>query len=287
MLPWSNLLPASKTKTFALINLGLFLTALGIVLFKMPNHFVTGGVSGVSILAAALFPGLTVGPAMTAINVILVVWGFWVLGAGFGWKTVYSSLALSGMVWGLDLLFPIRQPLTTDPLLELFLAIGLPAVGSAIVFNQNASTGGTDIVAKVLSTKTHLNTGQALLLSDFAIAASALLVFNVQVGLYSLLGLIMKAFLIDLVIENLNVHKKMEIITEHPEPVLQFILHTLHRGATIYPATGAFTGRDWKVIHTVVGRRQALAIRNVLKETDPKAFVTITTTSETIGKGFR
>ena len=120
-----------------------------------------------------------------------------------------------------------------------------------------------------------------------ALAASALLVFGVQTGLYSILGLVMKAFLIDLVIENLNVHKKMEIITVNPEPVLEFILHTLHRGATLYPGTGAYTGKQWKVIHTVVGRRQALAIRRVLKENDPKAFVTITTTSETIGKGFR
>ncbi len=280
-------MPENKLKSFALINFGLFLTALGIVLFKIPNHFVTGGVSGVSITVAALFPGLSVGPAMTAINLVLVVWGFWVLGSGFGWKTVYSSFALSGMVWGLDAALPLGQPLTGDPLLELFFALGLPAVGSAIVFNQNASTGGTDIVAKVLSTRTAINTGAALLISDFAIAASALLVFGVQTGLYSVLGLILKAFLIDLVIDNLNVHKKLEIITADPDPILAFILHTLHRGATLYPATGAYSGQQWKVIHTVVGRRQALAIRRVLKDLDPKAFVTITTTTETIGKGFR
>lgn len=276
-----------RLRSFALINLGLLLTAVGIVLFKVPNHFVTGGVSGLSIILGALWPWLTVGPAMTAINLVLVVWGFAVLGSGFGWKTVYSSLALSAMVWLLDLLVPLRAPLTTDPLLELFFAIGLPAVGSAIVFNQNSSTGGTDIVAKVLSTKTAINTGTALLISDFAIAASSLAVFGVQAGLYSLLGLVLKAFLIDLVIENLNVHKKLEIITSQPDAVLEFILHTLHRGATLYPAQGAYTGTDWKAIHTVVGRRQALAIRRVVKELDPKAFVTITTTSETIGKGFR
>lgn len=276
-----------RLRSFLLINFGLLLTAAGIVLFKVPNHFVTGGVSGLSIILNGLIPGLSVGPAMTAINLLLVVWGFAVLGKDFGWKTVYSSFALSGMVWGLDLIFRLKAPLTADPLVELFFAIGLPAVGSAIVFNQNSSTGGTDIVAKVLSMKTAINTGTALLISDFAIAASALLVFGVQVGLYSILGLVMKAFLIDLVIENLNVHKKMEIITAHPEPILAFILETLHRGATVYPARGAYTGREWQVIHTVVGRRQALAIRNVVKDHDPKAFVTITTTSEIIGKGFR
>jgi len=276
-----------RLRAFLLINFGLLLTALGIVLFKVPNHFVTGGVSGLSIILTALFPGLTVGPAMTGINLLLVVWGFFVLGPSFGWKTVYSSFALSAMVWLIDLAVQLKAPMTGDPLLELFFAIGLPAVGSAIVFNQNASTGGTDIVAKVLATKTAINTGTALLISDFVIAASALAVFGVQVGLYSVLGLILKAFLIDIVIENLNVHKKMEIITARPEPVLDFILHTLHRGATLYPATGAYTGTEWKVVHTVVGRRQALAIRNVVREHDPKAFVTITTTSEIIGKGFR
>lgn len=274
-------------RSFLLINFGLLLTALGIVLFKIPNHFVTGGVSGLSIIVAGLFPGLTVGPAMTVINLVLVVWGFAVLGKQFGWNTVYSSFALSGMVWGINLVLPMSAPFTKDPLLELFFAIGLPAIGSAIVFNQNSSTGGTDIVAKVLSTKTPINTGAALLISDFVIAASALFVFGIQTGLYSILGLILKAFLIDLVIEGLNTHKKLEIITTHPEPLLEFILHTLHRGATIYPATGAYTGQAWRVIHTVVGRRQALAIRRVLKELDPKAFVTITTTTETIGKGFR
>lgn len=276
-----------KLGSFLAINFGLALTAFGIVLFKVPNHFVNGGVSGLSIVATALFPGLTVGPAMMVINLALVVWGFAVLGSGFGWKTVYSSVVLSAMVWVIDLLIPLHKPLTADPLLELFFAIGLPAVGAAIVFNQNSSTGGTDIVAKVLSTKTPVNVGQALLISDFIIAASALVVFGIQSGLYSLLGLVMKAFLVDMVIENLNIHKQMEIITATPEPVLDFILHTLHRGATIYPATGAWSGREWKVIHTVVGRRQALAIRRALKEIDPKAFVTITTTSEIIGKGFR
>lgn len=278
---------APKLRSFFLINFGLLLTALGIVLFKIPNHFVTGGVSGLSIIVADLLPGLTVGPAMTVINLFLVVWGFSVLGKQFGWNTVYSSFALSGMVWGLNLLLPMTQPFTGDALLELFFAIGLPAIGSAIVFNQNSSTGGTDIVAKVLSTKTPINTGSALLVSDFVIAASALVVFDIQTGLYSLLGLILKAFLIDLVIEGLNTHKKLEIITSNPDPILDFILHTLHRGATLYPATGAYTNTPWKAIHTVVGRRQALAIRTRLKELDPKAFVTITTTTETIGKGFR
>lgn len=276
-----------RLASFLLINFGLFLTAVGIVLFKIPNHFVNGGVSGLSIIITGVWPQISVGPAMTAINLILVVWGFFVLGRDFGWKTVYSSAALSAMVWLLEALVPLQGPLTHDPLLELFFAIGLPALGSAIVFNQNSSTGGTDIIAKVLSSRTPINTGMALLISDCVIAASALVVFDIQVGLYSLFGLVLKAFMIDTVIENLNVHKKMDIVTSQPDAVVDFILHRLHRGATLYQAQGAYTGQDWKIVQTVVGRRQALAIRNFLSEIDPKAFVTITTTSEIIGKGFR
>jgi len=272
---------------FFLINVGLFLVALGIYLFKIPNHFVTGGVSGLSILLSQLFPGFEVGPVMTALNIVLVFLGFAFLGLGFGWKTIYASFALSGMVWALDALWHIPAPLTNDALLELIFAIALPAVGSGLVFNLGASTGGTDIVAKILNTKTHINTGAALLVSDFVIAASSLAVFGVKTGMYSVLGLVLKAFIIDLMIESLNTHKKLEIISATPEPILAFILQDLGRGATIYPATGAYSGTPWKVVHTVVGRRQAFAIRQRVKQIDPKAFITITTTSEIIGKGFR
>ncbi|MEI8096203.1 MAG: YitT family protein [Spirochaetales bacterium] len=272
---------------FVLLNAGLFLVALGIYLFKIPNHFVTGGVSGLSILAAQLFPGFEVGPVMTGLNLLLVGLGFAFLGFGFGWKTIYASFALSGMVWLLDALWHIPAPLTNDALLELIFAISLPAVGSGLVFNLGASTGGTDIVAKILNTKTHINTGQALLISDFVIAASSLLVFGAKTGMYSVLGLVLKAFIIDLVIESLNVHKKLEIISATPQPILDYILKDLGRGATIYPAVGAYSGTEWKVIHSVVGRRQAFGIRAKVKEIDPKAFITITTTSEIIGKGFR
>lgn len=270
-----------------MINLGLLLVAVGIWLFKIPNHFVTGGVSGISIILSALLPGATVGPWMTGINAVLVIVGFAVLGFGFGWRTVYASFALSGMVWLFDALYHVTTPLTDDPLLELIFAIALPAIGSAIVFNQNASTGGTDIIAKILNKKTHINTGQALLISDFVIAASAILVFGVKTGLYSILGLVLKAFIIDLVIESLNVHKKLEIITRVPELVRSFILEELNRGATIYPARGAYSGTEWQVIHSVVDRRQAFLIRAYVRQVDPKAFITITTTAEIIGKGFR
>jgi uncharacterized membrane-anchored protein YitT (DUF2179 family) len=276
-----------KMNGFLLINLGLLLTAAGIHFFKVPNKFATGGVSGLAIVIGHFFPTISTGPIMLVINIVLMILGFALIGKAFGSLTVYSSFALSGMVWLLDRLNPLTSPLTNDKLLELFFAIILPAVGAAIVFNQNASTGGTDIVAKVLNKLTSLDIGKALLLSDFAITIAAGAVYGVQIGMYSVLGLIMKGFLIDTVMEGFNSRKQIVIISSKPEQVRQYIVDNLHRGATIHIAYGAFHNEEKHVVTTVVNRRQAVALRQFIREIDSSAFITITNTSEIIGKGFR
>lgn len=276
-----------QVKSFLLINLGLLLTAASIHFFKAPNNFDTGGVSGLAIVIGHYFPNLTIGPLMLIINIILLLAGFGFIGRSFGSKTVYSSFALSGIVWVLDKLFPLSKPLTGDLMLELAFAIILPAVGSAIVFNQDASTGGTDIVAKVLSKLTSLDIGKALLVADFVITLAAFFVFGIRIGLYCMLGLLIKGFLIDSVIEGFNIRKQMVIISDYPEMIKVYIIKNLHRGATIHTAKGAFTDEEKHVITTVVTRRQAIALRNYIREVDRNSFITITNTSEIIGKGFR
>lgn len=282
-----NMLAGVTLPAFLWVNLGLLLTAAGIHFFKVPNGFATGGVSGLSILISQPFPNIAVGPMMGIVNVLLLVIGFVAIGGHFGSMTVYSSFALSVMVWVLDVLFPLKAPMTSDRMLELTFSILLPAIGSAIVFNQNASTGGTDIVAKILSEKTSLEVGMALLVADFLITLGALFVFGVEIGLYSMLGLFAKGFLIDLVIESINARKQLVIVCNRPLEVSQYVTGTLNRGATIHEAHGAFTHQPKQVITTVMTRRQAVLLRRFVREIDPDAFITITTTSEIIGKGFR
>ncbi len=272
---------------FLLINLGLLLVGIGICLFKIPNHFATGGVSGLAIISTSFFPEIDVGPMMLIINIALIAVGYFFLGSDFGSKTVYSSFALSGIVWLIQKILPLNHPLTDDMLLELVYSIIFPAVGSAIVFNCNASTGGTDIAAKILNKYTKLNIGKTLLITDFLIALGAGAVFGVKIGLYSVLGLIIKAFMIDFVIEGLNISKQMVIISSKHQEIRDYIVNQLHRGATIYKAEGAFTQLQETVISTIVSRRQALKLRSFIRSIDPQAFITINNTSETIGKGFR
>jgi uncharacterized membrane-anchored protein YitT (DUF2179 family) len=280
-------LTSEKIREFLLINLGLALVAAGIHFFKVPNHFATGGVSGIAIVTQHFSPTVNVGPIMLVINILFLIAGYAMIGRNFGSKTVYSSLVLSGMVWLLDKMYPMTGPFTQDTMLELIMAILLPAVGSAITFNQNASTGGTDIVAKVLNKLTDIDIGKALLIADFVITILAGFVYGIRIGMYSFLGLVLKAFVIDSVIENLNLRKQLVIISEKSELIQQYILNVLHRGATVHIAHGAFTDHEEHVITTVVTRAQAVALRKYIREIDPGSFITITNTSEIIGKGFR
>jgi uncharacterized membrane-anchored protein YitT (DUF2179 family) len=275
------------TKDFLLINIGLVLVGIGICIFKVPNNFATGGVSGLAIIISSFFPRIDVGPMMLIINILLMLVGFFFLGRDFGSKTIYSSFALSGIVWLIQTIFPMKASLTGDLMLELIYSIIFPAVGSAIIFNCNASTGGTDIIAKIISKFTQLDIGKTLLISDFLIAAGAGAVFGIRIGMYSVIGLIVKAFMIDIVIEGLNVKKQMVIISSKPDEIKNYIVNIISRGATIYKAEGAFTNKQEIVISTVLNRRQAIQLRTFIRSVDRSAFITVSNTSEIIGKGFR
>ena len=278
---------AANLKFFVKLNAGLILTAIGIVLFKTPNHFAFGGTSGLSILLASLFPQFNVGGFMWVINVLLVVLGYIFLGIGcMGW-TVYSSFALSFFVSVCEVIWPLTAPLTSDTLLELVFAVLLPAVGSAIVFDIGASTGGTDIVALILAKHTSLEIGKALMVSDILIVAGAGVKFGIATGMYCVLGLIGKAFIVDGVIESINQRKVCTVVTAQPDKVQQFILKELNRSATVEQAYGAYTHRELSVLMTVLTRREAARLRDFLRANDRKAFITIVNSSEIIGKGFR
>ena len=278
---------AANLKFFVKLNAGLSLTAIGIVLFKTPNHFAFGGTSGLSILLASLFPQFNVGGFMWVSNVLLVVLGYIFLGIGcMGW-TVYSSFALSFFVSVCEVIWPLTAPLTSDTLLELVFAVLLPAVGSAIVFDIGASTGGTDIVALILAKHTSLEIGKALMVSDILIVAGAGVKFGIATGMYCVLGLIGKAFIVDGVIESINLRKVCTVVTAQPDKVQQFILKELNRSATVEQAYGAYTHRELSVLMTVLTRREAARLRDFLRANDRKAFITIVNSSEIIGKGFR
>lgn len=277
----------AEIKNFLLITLGTVLTAVGIYFFKFPNNFSTGGVSGISILLGKLVPFLSPAVSMWAINLILLLVGFLFFGRGFGLMTAYCSMLYSFLTWLFEVIYPMTAPFTDQPFLELCFAMMLPAVGSAILFNCNASTGGTDIVAMILKKYTSLDIGKALLVSDALIAFSACFVFDIRTGLFSLFGLIIKAFVVDSVIESINLCKYFSIVTSCPDAICDYIIREMNRSSTVIDAIGAYSHEDRKVILVACRRSEAVRLRQYIKTVDPKAFMFITNTSEIIGKGFR
>lgn len=280
-------LTRAMVKEWAMLTLSTLLMALGIYFFKFTNNFSTGGVSGLAVILGHYFPAVTPGDFVMVINVLLLLLGFAVFGKGFGFKTAYISLLMSGTIWVLERVMPMSAPMTSQPFLELIFAVALPAVGSAIMFNYDASSGGTDIVAMVLRKFTSLNIGNALLCSDLIITLMACVAFGMETGLFSVLGLVIKSLLVDMVLENIKTHKYFHIITTHPTEIEDFITRTLHRGATEIHGEGAYTHEGRTVMMTVVNRREAILLRKYVKTVDPRAFVLIMNTSEIVGKGFR
>lgn len=275
----------SKLKNFSLLTISTLIMAVGIYFFKFANNFTFGGITGIAVLVAKFLP-ISASDFSFVVNILLLIIGWIVLGKSFAEKTAYSTILLSVSLSLLERIYPMSHPLTNEPLLELIFAILLPALGSAILFNIGASSGGTDVIAMILKKYTSIDIGKGLMISDLIFTLAGFLVFNVKTGLYSLFGLIMRSALIDNFIESFNRSKYFHVVTSNATCICDFIQNDLQRGATIVNATGAFTGDDKYIILTVLSPSQAVKLRNFIKEHDPKAFLLVSNTSEIIGKGF-
>lgn len=271
---------------YVILTVATLILVVGVYVFKFPNNFSFGGVTGIAVILGAMVPA-SPGDITFIINMLLLVFGFLFLGKGFGIKTVYVSVVMSVGLSLAEKLFPMSAPLTGEPVLELIYAIVLPAFSSAILFNIGASSGGTDIVAMILKKYTKLNIGAALFFVDLGIVAASCLVFDAQTGLFSMCGLLAKSLVVDNVIESINLCKYFTIICNDPKPICDYITGHLNRSATVYKAEGAYQHNQKTIIITIMKRSQAVELRNYIRENQPSAFIAITNSSEIIGKGFR
>ena len=275
-------------KDYILMTGSVLLLVVGIYFFKYPSNFAFGGVTGIAMILNRITNGvISNGTCVLVLNTVLLFIGFFLLGKGFGIKTIYCSLLMSISLKLLEIYYPMTAPFTNEPLLELTNAIALPAVASAILFNINASTGGTDIVAMLLKKYTSLDIGRSLFIVDSIMTVSTIFIFGMKTGLLCCLGLMVKSLVIDSVIESINLCKYFTVICEHPDEISDYITTTLHRSATLSDATGAFSKHNKKVIITILSRSQAAQLKQYIKKVEPTAFCIITNTSEIIGRGFR
>lgn len=276
--------------SYLIITVGTAIIAAGIYFFKFPNHFSVGGVSSLAVLLSELFDhAVTESQIMSIANGILLLVALIVFGKSFAIKTIYSTALLSLLSLFFEWVCPLTEPITDQMFLELILTIGSIAIGSAILFSQGASSGGTDVIAMIIKKLSNADIGTALLLSDALMAVASGFVFydRPEICLYSVVGLLLKSFIVDNVIDGFNRNKYFIIVTDKEKEACDFIHNMLHRGATIAKCIGSYSGEEKSMITTVLNRAQAGELKKFLKETDPGAFTVITNSSDIVGKGFR
>lgn len=271
---------------YAALTGASLLFAMGMYFFRFPNHFSFGGVAGIAVELAHFFPNIPTTVFMTGMDVLLLIIGVAVLGRSFGVRTGFV-VAMCDIFMNLgQALIPLDSPLTDQPVLEMIFAVGCHAVAASIMFDRNASSGGTDIIAMIVKKYASMNIGQALLITDAVIVASMFFVFDIRTGLFSVCGLVAKSVLIDGMIATIHRCKVLTIICKEPDKICSFITNDLHRTATIQQAIGAYTKEESSVIIAVVRPRQAHKLMKFIENNSPDAFIAMSNSSEIFGKGF-
>ena len=262
----------NKFKNYILISIGAILVAVGICFFLIPANLATGGITGLAMVINALFPALSIGEILLVLNIILFVVGFITIGKDFGAKTIYASFLLTGIIYLFDTFIVIKQPLVDDLLVNLIVGILIQGIGLGIVFNQDASTGGTDIIAKILNKFFHFEIGKGLLLADFVVVSLAAYSFGIELAIYAFLGILMNGLIIDTAIAGFNLKVNVSIISKESDAIQKFIVEKLERGATIYAAKGAYTMRDKEIVTSVMDKKEFIRLKVFIKHTDPEAL---------------
>jgi len=267
-------------------TVGTFITALGLVIFLIPSNIAAGGVSGLSIILNHFVP-ISVGVWMYILNGLLFLIAFLTIGFDFSAKTIYCTFVLNFFVDFLDRFSIVPKYSGEDLFIVVFFGDILTALGMAITFSQNASTGGTDIIARIFNRYLGTSLGTTLLFVDFTIGALAGVSFSARTGMYSILAIIINGLSIDFIMHGLELSSEVFIISSKNKKIASFVLNKLERGATYIPAKGAYTGMDREVLMVVVKRRELNELIRHIRKLDPSAFVIIKEVRQVLGEGFK
>jgi len=273
-----------KVKDYVMITLAAIVYAAGVSLFLDPNNLAPGGVTGIAILVSRLIP-IPTGTLIMLLNIPMLLLGIW----KFGWKFILSTFyAIFVISVATDVIAPLGA-LTTEPLLAAVAGGALSAAALGVVFRAGATTGGMDIVIKVLRLKyPHMKTGSLFLISDVLIASCSGLVFgNVDIILYALIAVFIMSYVMDLVLYGKDEANLLYIISDRPEDITDRILEEIEVGVTYLQGKGAYSNSNKKVIMCVTKKQQAPRVEVIVKEEDPQAFMIITSASEIYGEGYK
>ena len=266
-------------KDFALITVGTAIVAVAVFFFMLPSHISVGSGTALAMVLSNFIP-LSVSTLTLILNIFLLALGILLVGREFGAKTIYCTILMPLMLGVLEILFPNFQSITQDPLLDVICYILVVSMGQAILFSYNASSGGLDIVAKILNKYFHLDLGKALSYSGMAVALSSALCYDSKTVVLSVLGTYFGGMVVDNFIFGMHIKRRVCVISQKLDDIVEFVLHDLHSGATLYESIGAY-GKDRKMeMVTIVDNTEYRLLMDYIRKVDPKAFVTVYSVSD-------
>lgn len=263
-----------NVKEFVMILLGLAITAASVYFFMLPSHVSVGSASALAMIISNYVP-LPVSAISLLLNVGLLIIGFLLIGPEFGIKTVFCAVLMPGMLWVLEMVFPDFQSLTQDPVLDVICYILTVGVGLSILFSCNASSGGLDIVAMLMNKYLRMDLGQAMSAAGMLVALASALCYDKKTVVISVLGTYFGGILMDHFIFGINIKRKVCIISPKVEEIVDFILHDIHSGCSLYDAIGAYDNVTRREINVIVDKQEYRMLMDYMKKTDPKAFMTV------------
>lgn len=269
----------SIIKETSILTVAVAIIAAAVYFFLVPSHASVSSISGLGIVLSNFIP-LPLSAITMILNVVLLIIGFFTCGREFGVKTVYTSVMLPLFLGVFEGIFPDFDSMTNSQELDVLCYILVVSVGLSILFNRNASSGGLDIVAKIMNKYLHMDLGKAMSLSGMCVALSAALVYDKKTVVLSLLGTYFNGLVLDHFIFDHNIKRRVCIITKKEEELRQFIIHDLHSGATIYESIGAYNMEKRNEIITIVDKGEYQKLMNYMNREDPKAFITVYTVSD-------
>ena len=265
---------ADIVKETVILTVAVAIIAAAVYFFLVPSHTSVSSISGLGIVLSNFVP-LQLSAITMILNVVLLIIGFITCGREFGVKTVYTSVMLPLFLGLFEIIFPNFGSMTDSQELDVLCYILVVSVGLSILFNRNASSGGLDIVAKIMNKYLHMELGKAMSLSGMCVALSAALVYDKKTVVLSILGTYFNGIVLDHFIFDNNIKRRVCIITKKEEELRQFIIHDLHSGATIYEAIGAYNMEKRREIITIVDKGEYQKLMKFINQEDPKAFITV------------
>ena len=266
-------------KEFLIITVGTLIVSTAVFFFMMPSHVSVGSGTALAMVISNFIP-LPVSAITLILNVVLLILGFLLIGPEFGAKTIYCSILMPVFLGIYEIIFPNQKSLTEDPFLDVLCYIFVVGVGLAILFRRNASSGGLDIVAKLMNKFLRMELGKAMSLSGMLVALSSALVYDKKIVVISVLGTYLGGLVVDHFIFGMDLKRRVCIISPKLDEIVDFILHDLHSGATLNNIIGAYDRNPKQEVITIVDKQEYKALMDYVKRVDPKAFITVYSVNE-------